>query len=594
MTASENLVAEPSAEAVIARIRAELCDPLIRKPVEAWGPVPKNGGDGFVKCWTDVISKDIGSSRHYITCEGSHNGSACTGRWSRRARQQLQPGLYCIFGSRIDYDGTVIRECETGPKEKRTLARLRGLWAEHWLQPDTSERGNEELSTRPLVDHDEIETIHSMLAKALAKNAAAKKLNGKEKALGNGEGGWEGVVQSGVVMKRDTGSSILGKHEDRCDLEPGGHFHVGDLEVWVTWHGWSGLAIRDGRFRPGYHLELLLCLMTTVVDYGANRQLWRARESPWAVGADWVWEHTPCDISIRFADGIKMDLKEILRREIERLSNTAPTEYQADEGRSREAQYPLLLDRVGEAVSRHLAGEPLTTARGYISAWILCVPNDIQDYERDVLGGETNNLCRSLTSEQQVVDGAYAVLLIIERAIEHEDFDISDSILGTLTYGLQCWRYNTGKQFAHYGPQSVRDQGFTRPPEVSDLLSLVKKHYPSDQSWDDSYGSLYDRLDARIKALYWGCTCDKEPHGHDNWKLLARSLDGEPNDGIEERVSLTLSALCIGASHGDFRCECAMDLSLYIGFTRFFQPDTGLVARMHYRVCTGAGNSLTE
>ncbi|KAJ5552496.1 hypothetical protein N7494_001874 [Penicillium frequentans] len=285
---------------------------------------------------------------------------------------------------------------------------------------------------------------------------------------------------------------------------------------------------------------------------------------------------------------------EIYRREVLRLKDLSSGAYQADDSRDRAAQYSLLVDRSGEAIARHISGQPLSTARGYISAWGMCVPNDIQDYERDVLGGETNNLVRGLTSDQQVVDAAYTVLLIIERAVEHEDFDMSDLIIGTASFFLQCWRYNAAKQFAFYDPQTVRAFVYSRPPQVADLLEQVQEIYPSQQSWSDTYGILYDRLEARLKTLYWNCTCDSVPEGHENWALLAEALNGTLNEQVEEATLLSLSQMCIGASHGDIRCECALDLSCFEGFVRFFHPDIGLVPRMQYRTNTANGNSLAE
>ncbi|KAI3325431.1 hypothetical protein HD806DRAFT_490300 [Xylariaceae sp. AK1471] len=395
-------------------------------------------------------------------------------------------------------------------------------------------------------------------------------------------------------MKRDSGDSILGNSEDHCYKEPGGYFQSGDLEVWVTWHGWSSLAIRDGRWRPGFHFEILLGLFTTVIDYGTNRKLWRARDKPWVIAAEWIWFDTPNDVHLLFAEGVIKDLREIFRREVERVQNVSHSTYEADQIKSRETQYPLLLDRGGEFIATHLVGQPLTSDRGYILAWVLCIPNDIQDYERDVLGGETNNLVRGLTSTQQVVDAAYVFLLIAEGAYAHKDFDMVDAIVGVSAYFLLTWRYNTSKQFKLYEKISIRDREFGSPAETIELVDLVQQHYPTSNRSDDTYGKLYDRVASTIKKSYCGCTCDSKPRGHDTWSMLGQALEEGDNETLEEQMHLEFSHLSIGASHGDIRCECGLDLASYEGFVRFYHPDEGLVSRLHYKTSTFDGNVLAE
>ncbi|KAK8067750.1 hypothetical protein PG996_006862 [Apiospora saccharicola] len=73
-----------SVEDVIPKIRKELCDDSLRSRIPAWGPAPKSEeGLGFTRSWTDAVSKTIGSTRHYITCDGSLNDQhQCLGRWS--------------------------------------------------------------------------------------------------------------------------------------------------------------------------------------------------------------------------------------------------------------------------------------------------------------------------------------------------------------------------------------------------------------------------------------------------------------------------------------------------------------------------------
>lgn len=592
-----------SAKTVVSRVRAELCEDNLQHRVAAWGPVPKNDGIGFIHSWTDTVSKDIGAEKHYVSCSGESDGQTCLGRWSRRERDILAPGLHCVLGSHVVFDGTVISEKPTGGDD-RNLKHLRRLWAQHVLNSPIDENGQDqagegEATDGALITQDELDTMRAFLQKAIAKSAASEKAataNGTSKALGKGSAGRTGVTESGVVMKRDTGDFPLGNGQDHCYKEPGGYFESGDLEVWVTWHGWSSLTIRDGRWRPGFHFEVLLGLFSTVIDYGTNRKLWRVRDKPWIMAAEWIWTETPNDVHRRFTEGVVKDLREIFRREVGRVQNTSVLDYEADKSMDRDAQYPLLLDRGGEYIARHLVGQELTTDRGYMLAWILCVPNDIQDYERDVVGGETNNLVRGLSSKQQVVDAAYAFLLIVQGAYAHKDWDMSDATVGVAAYFIMTWRYNTAKQFKLYEAKSVRDRKFESPPETEGLLDLVEQHYPTANplGGDETYGELYDRVAETIKKSYWGCTCDTKPRGHDTWEMMRQAMHEGDNDPLEEKMHLEFSHLSIGASNGDIRCECGLDLASYEGFVQFFHPDNGLVAKIHYKTSTSDGNKFAE
>lgn len=241
-----------------------------------------------------------------------------------------------------------------------------------------------------------------------------------------------------------------------------------------------------------------------------------------------------------------------------------------------------------------MIGESLRSTRGYISAWALCAANDMLDYERDVLAGETNNLVRGLTSEQQVIDAAYAVLLIIDRACAHEDYDIVTDIVGSLAFYLLYWRYNTAKQFHLYKAINVRDRKFGNPPQLAELVDLVREHYPLKNALEDTYGELYARVDSAISRWYAGCSCESKPEGHDTWKLLGQAMDEGNNEALEELMTVQFSHLGIGASNGDISCECGLDLILYEAFVRFLHPDTSLVCRIHYRTHTTDGNVLVE
>ena len=340
-------------EAVTARICNELCENLVQERVPSWGPAEKHGSNGFIRSWTDTVSKNIGPTRHYITCSGDSNGLKCCGRWNRRERMHLPAGTYCIFGSHVFFNGTTISEIQSSSaSEGRNLKRLRQLWTKHVLSSSLNEVGcNHHNGNTPptdsLLSRDEIEKMRSFLQKTISRSSEAAKSSHGQKVLGQGAGGWAGLTETGIVLKRDTGLLAIGNHEDHCSDEPGGYFQTGDVEVWVTWHGWSSLTVRDGRWRPGFHLEILLFLLTTIVDYSASRELWRVRGTPWVIAAEWIWQETPRDVHRLFTEGIVKDLQEMYKREVGRLQNLFPSAYQADDCCDRETQYRLLLDRAG-------------------------------------------------------------------------------------------------------------------------------------------------------------------------------------------------------------------------------------------------------
>jgi hypothetical protein len=59
--------------------------------------------------WTDEITIAKGSVTHYITCPGHDDGTSCVGPWSRRLRRTAVPGLHCVFGGGVLYDGNTVR-----------------------------------------------------------------------------------------------------------------------------------------------------------------------------------------------------------------------------------------------------------------------------------------------------------------------------------------------------------------------------------------------------------------------------------------------------------------------------------------------------
>ncbi len=68
---------------VFPRILDELCENSVYEQIPSWGLAKKSEGNGFIRSWTDIVSKSIGPTRHYITYTGESNGISCSGRWVR-------------------------------------------------------------------------------------------------------------------------------------------------------------------------------------------------------------------------------------------------------------------------------------------------------------------------------------------------------------------------------------------------------------------------------------------------------------------------------------------------------------------------------
>ena len=489
-------------------------------------------------------------------------------------------------------------------------AWLRRLWADNVLRQQTSKGDQRKAAPdghrEPLAgiwDQALMDRVYGMLSKATAQrsNEGSADRDG-EKLLGHGSGGWSGVSPDGTVLKRDPGNRRIANGADRCDLEPGGIWRRGDVEVWTVWNGWSCLVTRDGRWRPAYHLELLLCLWMAVVDYGTTREAYRNRQSDWLRATEWLWVNTPPDVPVRVVEVFRSDSMEMIRRERERMRNLQPEKYIPDAISTEEERYRCYQDRAGEVIAYHTVGEGLETPRGLVSAWVMIVLNDILDYERDVLCGETNNVVRGLTSGQQVVDAAVCILEALRWSMDNGDHDLTNAILGTTALYLVTWRYN-GPKLARYEAISVRDKRAGVPPELEDIAKIVRFNNATtatpvtgrSASSSQLYGELFDETNERVRALYSGCTCRTPPEGHDAWQLFAQAMDQGGNDEVEEKMHVALVALNNGANAGDVDCECGVDLLLCEGFVRFLDPDTGIVARLHYRSSnTEQGNTVTE
>ncbi|KAK3352185.1 hypothetical protein B0T25DRAFT_541305 [Lasiosphaeria hispida] len=231
----------------------------------------------------------------------------------------------------------------------------------------------------------------------------------------------------------------------------------------------------------------------------------------------------------------------------------------------------------------------------------MIVLNDILDYERDVLCGETNNFVRGLTSCQQVVDAAAWILEALRWSMDNRDHDLTNAILGTAALYLVTWRYNAPKM-ARYQAIGIREKRAGMPPEIEDIAKIVRPNNTTTEASvadrsasSSSYGELFAETNERVRALYSGCTCRAPPGGHDAWQLFAQAMDQGGNDEVEEQLHVALVALNNGANAGDVDCECGVDLLLCEGFVRFLDPDTGIVARVHYRSGnTEQGNTVTE
>jgi hypothetical protein len=434
--------------------------------------------------------------------------------------------------------------------------------------------------------------VYQMIGKALSRKKRSPEA-AKERALGKGDGGLSGI-NNGIVLKRDSGTRVVGNYEDRYDGEPGGIFRPGDAELWIPWHGWSALVTRDGRWRPGYHLEILSCMVLCVLDWGPTRQVWRDRTVTWLAASEWTWKDTPPEIHRNFTAGMKNTFMEMLVRERQRLASLKPQRYVPDDNSTSARRYQNFLDRAGEISARHPVGEGLDTPRGLLAAWVVTCPNDIVDYERDVLHGEQNNFVRALTSNQQVVDTAWTLLESLRWSFDNKDYDMSDTILGSIALYLVYWRYNVGKIYGRYKPLSVRASNYSWPIELTEITDIMKPNSPQMGPNGATYGQFYEQIKQRVQEHYGGCTCLGKVDGHDAWELLSQAYDAGGNDEIEERLHVAMVALGGGANKGDLRSECGLDLVCYESFVRLLDPDWGIVARMHYRTSSENGNSLTE
>jgi hypothetical protein len=553
--------------------------------------------------WTDAITTKVGSACHYITCQGHLNGKTCAGYWSRRDRQTMSVGLHCVYGGWISFDGNIITEIQSntddGVSEGRNLPRLRRLWAENLLsQASISQPRDANGNSAGILDEAVLDQVHEMLHKVIAKRAEkeanrAGTMSDREKMLGKGTGGWSGVTDDGAVLKRDTGNRKICNYMDRCDKEPGGMWQRGDVEVWTTWNGWSCLVSRDGRWRPGYHLEVLLSHWLTVVDYGLTRAVYRDRQANWMRATEWIWMKTPFDVPLGCVKIFESDIIEMIVQERQRAETLKPETYVPNDASTSAARYQSFQDRGGEIIAYHTVGEGLETPRGLVATWNMAALNDIVDYERDVLCGERNNCVRSLTSEQQVVDAAAWVLESLGWALDNHDYDLSDAILGSGTLYLVMWRYS-GPKLTRYRAISIQDRRPGRPPELMEIANIVQQREEGAVDELPSYGELFRRTAEKVQTAYGTCTCYAPTEGHDACKLFAQAMNEGGNDDIEERLLVAFVALNNGANNGDLRCECGVDLLLYESFIRFLDPEAGIVARLHYRSGTEGGNTITE
>lgn len=610
MASQRELLSGPSPSAIqnntqqtlVDKVKSELCEDWLQQGIDSWGPRKRE--DNMPPSWTGAITTKIGTVFHYITCPGHLNGHPCAGCWSRRDRETAALGLHCVYGGWVSFNGHVITDVQPNPDDGaaptgRNLPRLRRLWAEHVLSlTSTSQETSTHDNPAGIWDQAMVDHVHQLLDNTIAertKKLADPSHTGpdKEKMLGKGSGGWSAVTENGHVLKRDTGNRRPAKYMDRTDKEPGGMWRRGDVEVWMTWNGWSCFVSRDGRWRPGYHLEILLCNWLTAIDYGLTRAVHRDWQANWLRATEWALVHTPLDVHRRFAKVLSGDALEMIRREEGRALIQKFEDYIPDDASTRALRYRSLHDRGGEAIAYHTTGEGLETPRGLVATWTMAVLNDIVDYERDVLCGESNNIARSLTSDQQVVDAAAWVLQALCWSTDNFDHDLTESILGSAALYLVMWRYN-GPKLARYEAIDIRNRRPGRPPEIIDVAEIVRPHKTEIVDELPLYGELFDSIDQRLRKLYGGCTCFGLPEGHDAWELLAQAMDKRGDDDIEERLQVALVALNNGANEGDLRCECGVDLLLYECFVRTLHPETGIVARVHYRSGTELGNTVTE
>ncbi|KAK4095383.1 hypothetical protein Purlil1_179 [Purpureocillium lilacinum] len=590
---------------MIAKIRTELCEQWLPRRVEKWGPL--RAEENAPPSWTASITAKIGTTVHYITCPGHVGSEACGGFWSRRSRSAASKGLHCVYGGWVFFNGNTITDvqpipsCGAAEVVKRKLPDLRRLWAEHVLSTTAIQSEVGHVDSTGILDPNMLDQVREMVNKATAHRDGEGVTDGRDpdmaraKHLGKGSGGWTGVTENGTVLKRDSGARKIGNHNDRYDSEPGGVWRRGDLEVWFGWSGWSCFVSRDSRWRPAYHLELLLANMSTAIDYGTTRAAYRDWQASWMQAAEWLWLNVPLDVTQRCVEVMNGDAAELIKTELQRVRNLKPKKYVPDQADTPARMDRLLRDRAGGFIAYHTVGDELHMARGIVAAWAMCALNDILDYERDILCGETNNLVRSLTSDQQVVDAAACILDVLQWAMDSSDYDLADSIVGTNAFYLVFWRYNVPR-LARYDAINIQHAEPNTPPELEQISKIVRPGMVRSSNELSSYGMLYSKVKAKVRQLYWGCSCSStQCEGHDAWRLLARLMDDGADDDIEEALLLALVALNNGANDGDLGCECGMDLLLYEGFVRFFDPETGIVARMHYRTgILDLGNTVTE
>ncbi|KAK1834414.1 hypothetical protein QBC39DRAFT_398295 [Podospora conica] len=415
------------------------------------------------------------------------------------------------------------------------------------------------------------------------------------KKLGHGSDGSSGIAADGAVLKRDTRDRDTALRADRCDLDLGGLWDRGDVDPWMPFLGWSALVSRDARWRPGYHLNMLLANWATVVDYGLTRPVYRERQLSWMRATEQLWMDPPLDVTGDFPRSIRQDIATMARMELKRASALEPEEYKPYDYATAESRKVALQDRTAPAIVWHCLGEGLDSPRGLVVATMICALNDILDYERDVLCGETNNIARGLSSKQQVVDLAAWVLDAALWAMANKDYDVADIIFGTFPIYTLMWRYNTPK-IARYEAVSVHSSIPGTPPELEDVAEIVRAEMPQDSGASVTYGNLYKAVEDQARGLrYGGCSCATTPQGHDAADLLAQAFDDKGNDDTEHRVLVSFVALNNGTQSGDVRCDCGLDLLAFESFVRFFDPDTGIVARLHYRTdITKKANTVTE
>ncbi|KID91854.1 hypothetical protein MAJ_10877, partial [Metarhizium majus ARSEF 297] len=581
-----------SIQDLVSRMKSELCEDWLDHRVDDWGPCRLS--EDLTPSWTSTIATKAGDTTHYITCPVHLHGDQCTGAWCRKERQTMAIGLHCVYGGLVSWNGQVVTDVHPtlADGQTRSLQQLRRLWAEHVLSQRHASRPSE-CHLDGILDQDAIDQVHELMEKAIRRRMDGIEQE-REKTFGKGTGGWSGLTNNGTVLKRAPGRRRICNYQDRTDAEPGGMWERGDAEVWITWNGWSGLVTRDGRWRPGYHFEVHTMQWLTVVDYGLTRELFRDWQSGWLQTSEWALVNTPLDVPRSFVGVFGRDVGEMIRREKQRSQMLKPQEYVADDTSTIERRYRCLQDRAGNVIAYHTVGEALDTPRGLVATWCMAAVNDIVDYERDVLCGESNNIARGLTSDQQMVDTAACVLDAVCWSIDNYDYDLLDAILGSTTLYLVMWRYN-GPKLARYKPISILNQRRGIPPEIKDIVEMVRSGGTAVSEEYETYGDLYRQTLAKVRRALDDCTCCRPMEGHDAWELIAKAMDEQGNDDLEERLHVACVAINNGANAGDIKSECGMDLLNLECFIRTFDPETGVVARLHYRSDNKQyGNTITE